>query len=647
MQLPKRQYEIISYMRRLPAWHTGKELSSLFSVSLRTIRNDIAAINDQYGCEAIESNKYHGYRYNSSFSVTDAEISDNSSNDQRIHQLTILLFTNPNRAFEFIDLAEQFYISEYTLGHDITAIRKLLVKYGCANLFISRDSEQVQAAGDIDDCAKFLHNYLKESRLYQNEDDFDHYFINASVPEITEKMRSDLQSTVFTRYLAWEDILILSAVYLEICMNISAPMHETLPPHGSEGHDFLIPYLKDLTSSLPDDQQQFISEHFMSTAIPLITLEKEEILIKTTTTSDDPIYPLLLEILTDVRSKYGLDICSQEKLILDFLKHIKIALLRVQRNVVVSNPMIEYIRLNYNFLFDVAFYIANSLSEKLNLKFSSEEISFFVVYLINPLRMIKEELIKDFEIRILLYTMEGTSITANIREYLLNHLENRLISIDACDSTAAYLEKDLQDYDLLITTSTHLSQQRIPCCTISSYATPIELTKINHQVAEIYIRKRKFHFEQLFDYFFSDGNSSFSSDCETQEECIRQICGRLTEMKFVPDDFVDQVLHRESLLSTGFDSGIALPHSTENSALKSQIYYMSLRKPIDWDGLRIKHVFLFAIANEDINILNLIYRIIIDICQSDAYIAELNKVSTFAELKNLLFAVHSDLLQSK
>ena len=60
--LTKRQQMIVTLMNKQRDWIVGKDLARLLNVSDRTIRNDIASINEFYRETVIESNLRKGYR---------------------------------------------------------------------------------------------------------------------------------------------------------------------------------------------------------------------------------------------------------------------------------------------------------------------------------------------------------------------------------------------------------------------------------------------------------------------------------------------------------------------------------------------------------------------------------------------------------
>ncbi len=641
MNLIQRQKDILQHLYDFNEWQTGKELSSLFQVSLRTIRNDIANINKEYQKEIITSSKYYGYKLNTSlFSLDSKQIKAIMSSEERVTRIMIELLSNPLHSYHFYDLADQYHISEYTLMHDINTIKNEMMQYPYYNVFIEKKQEFIIVSGSELQCGKMLHAYLKVKGHYKNFEKFDECFANTELNEIASLIRRYFSVRQYTRYLSFEDILIFTSIFLEQSYHnqqvLCVSEEVSIPANFKD-------YIETVTEELTPNKKQYFIHQMMDAILPLIAMEKQERVIKESTDENDPLYPILSDILMDVKDIFSLDISAHERLILDFLIHIKIALLRMENGVTSNNPLLEYIRLNYTFLFDVAYYIAKQLSKHLGQQFSKEEISFFVVYLINPLKNIKETLLHEYSVEVLLYTIEGYSIAKNIKELILKNVDQRKVTITSIDNYGDFNKLSLKHYDFLITTSQHIHLDEIKCCIINPFVTPIDLKNINSNIQSIYLEKKQLHFNQLFHYFFSDKTTIFDGTALTQQESIGYICDQLHSFGITPDDYFEQVMEREALISTAFDSGVALPHATKNSTFKSNIYFMNLNNPIDWEGKKIKSIFLFAIAKEDVDILNLIYQIIINICSSDAYSAQLAKIKSFDDFRILMNKIYLEL----
>lgn len=638
MELIKRQQDIINYMVQYNEWHTGKEIASLFNVSIRTIRSDITCINAILNEEIIVSSKHYGYKldttkYNSSKSFTNY-----LTTDERKTHIIIQLLSNPNTPINFQDLADNFCISEYTLTHDINAIRTQFLELPYNNILLERKSDYLILHGNNVECAKTFHTYMKSNNLHQNLTIYKDSFKSIDLNNYIDLIKQNTTAIDFNRYFTFDDFLLLTCIFIEQSSHYNQP-EITLFELNTKEIQYISTLYK-ISEHLNHAQQSFFVDSYIKTVIPLIEIEKEELIIKKTTSKDDEMYSLIVKILNEVKQKYSLDICTNEKVILDFLIHIKTALLRISKGVTIINPLIEFIRLNYTFLFDVAYFISEKLSNYSNIEITKNEISFFVVYLISPLKNIKDDLLQQYSINILLYIIEGPSLTKNIEDLVLSNITNDKVSIDLATTQSEYELKKNKDYDLIITTMPHLNVANTRCCYINPSLSLFDFKNINKHADQIYIDKRTTHFSNLFDYFFQESFCTFEHAPLTREVAIKAICNRLEGEQVVPSNFYTQVMDRESLISTAFDSGIALPHAIENSCFKSKIYFMNFSEGIDWENIKIKNIFLFAIAKEDIGILNLIYRIIIDICSSPIFAPQLSKIKNYDELKELMQMVY-------
>ena len=145
--LTKRQNMIISIMNRQKDWIIGKDLARLLNVSDRTIRNDIAAINDFYKDTMIEANIKKGYRIQEEkvrnlIIATDKQMPE-TVEERRLFILEKLLKVGQIHLYE---LSKEMCVSEFSLENDINKTRKLLGNY--PGLKIDRNSNMLRLSGE-------------------------------------------------------------------------------------------------------------------------------------------------------------------------------------------------------------------------------------------------------------------------------------------------------------------------------------------------------------------------------------------------------------------------------------------------------------------------------------------------------------------
>lgn len=128
--MQRRQRRILEILQEKKDWITGKELSTILSVSDRTIRSDMEQLGRDYK-GIIESSVRYGYRINQAVSEkSDLELKENipqTSGERCKYIIEKLLFHA--RRINIFDLQYDIYVSEFTVKNDIKRISELLEKY--------------------------------------------------------------------------------------------------------------------------------------------------------------------------------------------------------------------------------------------------------------------------------------------------------------------------------------------------------------------------------------------------------------------------------------------------------------------------------------------------------------------------------------
>lgn len=90
----------------------------------------------------------------------------------------------------------------------------------------------------------------------------------------------------------------------------------------------------------------------------------------------------------------------------------------------------------------------------------------------------------------------------------------------------------------------------------------------------------------------------FDVEAKTQEEVFAQIASIAKELSFIKKErkLVKAFYKREKESSTGFGDGFAIPHARTNDIVKPGIFFLRLKKGIEWDALDGKPVrFIIAL----------------------------------------------------
>ena len=125
-----RQRKILEILKEKKGWITGKELSTILSVSDRTIRSDMEQLGKDYK-GIIESSVRYGYRITGEVSEkSDLGAPGNipQTSEERCKYIIEKLLFN-KRKLNIFDLQYDIYVSEFTIKNDIKKVFEMLEKY--------------------------------------------------------------------------------------------------------------------------------------------------------------------------------------------------------------------------------------------------------------------------------------------------------------------------------------------------------------------------------------------------------------------------------------------------------------------------------------------------------------------------------------
>ncbi len=105
------------------------------------------------------------------------------------------------------------------------------------------------------------------------------------------------------------------------------------------------------------------------------------------------------------------------------------------------------------------------------------------------------------------------------------------------------------------------------------------------------------------------GIINLNLEARSKIDAIREIALMLDKENRIKDfdQFIQDVLKRESLETTNMDIGVAIPHSNSPFVKQTSIAIGRMKEPIDWeDGESpVRTIFLFAVSSEEKGITHL------------------------------------------
>lgn len=617
--LLQRQKDILTYLKNQQDWVKGNELSKVFNVSRRTIRTDVQSIRDFCGEDILISSRNQGYKYNLATEVEN--IKTIKDKEERIIYLLKELVLNSN-GVNIFDIAEEVYVSEWTINNDIRELKNL---YRGLKINVSREIVKLDLKKEEREelLLTYIREYIKDYRFEQifkifKNNSFKQY--HEFVKKVTKKYNFIL------RYYSKGDLMIIMLLSLG---------NESIEEFDKNSYyEEILGIIKSLKI---EEGAKRIAIEISKRIENLEVLNEKEKEIRENLKSNRADLRLLEEIIDKANKKYHLDIKLNEQIKSDLWIHILLAVERCKRNIIINNPLKEYIKNEIPFLFDVAMFIGDEIESSFKIRLNVNEICYITSYVGVSIENQSNVILIKKDLMVVIIALEGKSITY----HLFNRLEQTLGDninkvIISSQEELNMLKQYPYDIDLVITTS-NISIDRVKReYIISPNITIMDEIKIREIIEEEESNRKKEHFKNVFNYFFKEELYVQDLGINSREQAIGALYSTLEENGYVDIEFYKGLRERENLLSTSIDSGVAIPHATNCNAIKSGVCVGILNKPVLWGRIYVKVVLLFAVSREDTKKQIGLYDYLIKFLGNKSYIEKLSRSKSFEEFKKIL-----------
>ncbi|SCC30760.1 BglG family transcription antiterminator [Kosakonia oryziphila] len=570
------------------------ELAQRLSVSTRTVRADITALNallEHHGAQFILT-RGSGYqlkiddatRYQTLQAARPRLLRIPRSGPERVHYLVVRFLTSAF-SLKLEDLADEWFVSRATLQNDMTEVREWFSRYRLT--LETRPRHGMKLFGSEMALRACLTDLLFElAQLNAHNPLITEEALNPGVPEALAAILHDCFSRYHIR-LTDEGELFIRLYCAVAVRRISEgyPLSEFTAEDGDEN-------VRDAARAISATLQQLAGkplaaseEHWLR--VHIAGRRVQEIAPSAISADDDE--TLVNYILGYINTHYNYNLQSDDQLHADLLTHIKTMITRVRYQIMIPNPLLDNIKQHYPMAWDMTLAAVSSWGKYTPYVISENEIGFLVLH-------IGVGLERHYNIgyqrqpSVLLVCDAGNAMVRMIEAVLARKYPQIVISrtvtlrdYEQCDGIAE---------DFVISTA-RISEKDKPIVTIAPFPTDYQLEQIGKLV--LVDRTRPWMLEKYFDaahFRIIDGAMD-------QQTLFQTLCHQLQDEGFVGAEFVDSVVEREAIVSTMLGEGIALPHALGLLAKKTVVYTVLAPKGIQW-GEEIAHViFLLAISKSE------------------------------------------------
>lgn len=611
------------------------ELARRFSVSTRTVRADITALNAllvQHGAQFVLA-RGAGYRLRIDDAARFSRLQQESaaplrvprSSPERVRYL-LTRFLTAAWSLKLEDLSDEWFVSRATLQSDMAEVREWLNRY---QLHIeTKPRYGMKLFGRESAIRTCLTDVLWQ--IDQETPDSPLLTVEVLHPGILAQLEPLLHQCVSEHAIRLSDegeryLQLYCAVAVRRISEgfpLSDPGVEEVGSPVRDAARQLVTLLRPLAGKpISQAEQNWLGVHIAARQIQALTPDN---------INADDADALMDYLLNYINTHYNYRLQQDEQLRADLLTHIKTMITRVRYQIHIPNPLLSNIKQHYPMAYDVTLAAVTSWGRHTPYSISENEIGFLVLH-------IGVGLERHYNVgyqrhpQVLLVCDSGNSTLRMIEALLLRKYPQLVV-------TARLSQRDYEvrthiEEDFVISTA-RLSEKNKPVVVMAPFPTEYQLEQLGKLV--LVDRTRPYMLAKYFDA----GHFMVLDRPMTQSALFRLLCDRLEAEGYVESDFYASVEEREAIVSTLLGEGIALPHSLGLLAKKSVVYTVLAPHGVSWGEETASVIFLLAISKNEYEEAMAIYDLFVTFLRERAT-ARLRDCRDFASFS----AVASECLQ--
>lgn len=621
--LTKRQHAILLFISKFNSI-TILDVCKEFSLSDKTIRNEIKNINNEAGKTLVVTNN-RGISINQQEMLHQKSLFDPVNVDEQddCHRLILEILFNNDNSVNFDDVVDNFYISSNLLMKIIHKANEFLEKF---NLKILRKSNFLSLNGSSQNKRRLLVSIIMEENknAFYSIESFLDYFDNIDATHILEVMVDTLHSYGYT---------IPSHYYASFMLNIfsifslnkfeKANLTETL----LLANDTELQIAHKVLDKLQVSKNHNLLFEVANSLTGIINHNKKQLISKEYDTTNDFIN-LIRKSLQNTFVHFDLIIDFEEYFTI-FVNHVQLMINRVKTASWVAENNFS-IKDSNIFIYDIALYFCNQISNLFNIKISEGEVSLIAIHLGFA---IEESFVHERKVHLALVTEDHKLVD----EYIISKIENNFTDKIEITKISDLNHLKSRPYDLVISTRNYPDIMIYQHCFVSPLLTESDKNKIQMAILEVLDNQLRVKFKNLIENYFSEDLFFYTENFTEKLEVLQFLDSELRNRNIVDDNFLGQVLKREQLSPTNFMDKFAIPHPFSCTAFSSKMAVLINPNGVNWgNDSMVQCIILFAISADDQPILKTLFDGLAMVLCDDKKIIRLSKIKTYQQFLDMM-----------
>lgn len=581
-----RMKQIFDYLTLDYDYHTSKEIGKKMELSSKTIRKEIDLLNSiikEKGA-IIESktgkgfifkiknqDKFKSFLKNDWYKYAYFQEDDGSKDIRYENILRMLLFSNSY--IKQYELAEIFHVSESQINKDLPIIKKTLNDYKL-NL-ISKPYYGMKVEGSEKNIRLAIKNEIGEDpKLF---DGYENKGLFNKIQEIINDI--DFGEDYYMPYVNFKNLVI--HIYISI-LRIKQKEYVKLPKSVEKK---LVSYEEfKIANKIVDELQAKLEIEIPNQELVYITMH---LIAKNTIRDQEKLSSEILELSQNIIdeiykvSKY--DFRSNIEFYFALATHLGPLIYRIKYGFNMKNPILEDIKKD-KISFMLATIGSNIINDKYMTELSDDEIGYIALHIMAAIG--NNSLNKK---NILIVCGSGNSSAQIMKSQLIKQFKGNIENITTTD-VRNLRNFDINKYDLIISSININDKFNRSVIYVDVIFSKSDLNKL----------KTAFENSNLDEIYKIFLNSIFVKDMvfKNKDEVLKYIADKIsTKSNFLNSKALKQLRDREKMGQTSFDN-IAIPHIVDQVDGKSYSIIIILKKPIDWDGRKIRLIYSLVIGKD-------------------------------------------------
>lgn len=620
--------KIFDHLSSKENYVSSEELSSLLSVSSKTVRNEIKVLNsifEKQGATVISKAGY-GYRFEITdvdqfrnfianrwheFAFDDSVLADKGN---RIQFLLKKLAFKKNYC-SAIDLCDELQISRSQLSLDLNILKEKIEPFN-VRLEV-RPNYGIRITGNEINLRLCIANVLyNEKSHFDQEIEFETQWVNNEIRNhvlaVFETYHYETSEIIFDNlithlFIALERIKIGEPILMDSNDLIELKQNEEYRISS----DIVDRLQRAFNISFPEDEKGYITMHLSG---------KRVFDDSSSNVVSSEIDQLVQKMIDRINYIFEIDFSKDLDLRIALGLHCVPLVKRIQYQLLLKNPLLEDIKKHKQ-----AFLIAKVATEEIerfyNVSLAEDEVAYFALHFYVALERHKTKTNKK-KVLLVCATGHGTAKLLNYR--FKKEFEAYLDEIETIDALTIQ-RKNLESYDLIVSTVPLKVKTTKPIIYISSLLDDKDVQSIRLRFSEDRLSIAEFFDHRLF---FKD------LEAKTKEEIILFMSNKISELYNLKEGFYDSVLVRESMASTEFGNLIAIPHPDKSFTPHTIVSVALLKEPIIWNEREVQLVFMLSYGDSETDNLDTFF------AKSAHFLTDAKEIEKAIKVKNYDEFIH-------